>query len=116
MQGYHQQDYSGGWNNNHDQRLRQQIDMVFQRHDNNQSGQLEGPEFFNAYRDLCLSMGMAPPQSQQEVIMAAQQCDTNHDGRVSKMEMFNMFKRIQGIQGGGMGGGMGMGGGYGQGY
>ena len=43
-------------------------------------------------------MGMAPPQSQQEVWQAVQQCDQNRDGRVNKMEMFTLFKRIQGVQ------------------
>lgn len=65
MNGYQQVDYSQGWGNNHDQMLQQKIDMVYQRYDQNHSGQLEGQEFFYAYRDLCLSMGMAPPSSQQ---------------------------------------------------
>jgi len=37
------------------------------------------------------------------VFNAAQACDSNNDGRVSKNEMFMLFKRIQGIQGGGQG-------------
>ena len=109
MQGFQQTDYSGGWQPNHDQKLQQNVQMVFQRYDSNNSGQLEGQEFFMAYKDLALSMGMAPPQSQQEVFQAAQQCDQNRDGRVSPMEMFNLFKQIQGIQQGQM-----MQGGFGQ--
>lgn len=62
-----------------------------------------------AYRDLALSMGMAPPNDQQQVYQAMQQCDSNRDGRVDKMEMFNLFKRMQGVQGGQM-----MQGGFGQ--
>ena len=40
MNGYQQVDYSGGWNNSHDQRLQQQVQQVFQRYDKNQSNQL----------------------------------------------------------------------------
>ena len=101
MHGFNNVDYSTGWNNNvHDQMLRNNIEHVFMQYDFNRSGQLEGMEFFNAYRDLCLRMGMAPPMNYQEVRMAAQQFDSNHDGRISKWEMFNIFKRIQGVQGG----------------
>lgn len=65
-------------------------------------------------------MGMAPPNNYQDAWNAVQQCDTNHDGRVSKAEMVMLFKRIQGVNQGGMQGGMGYGqggmqGGYGQG-
>ena len=79
------------------------IDVAYQKYDQNQTYQLEGQEFYYAYRDLCLSMGMAPPQTQQEVWQAAMQCDQNRDGKVSKMEMFMLFKNIQGIQQGGFG-------------
>ena len=103
MNGFQQVDYSQGWGNHHDQRLQQNIQMVFQRYDGNHSGQLEGQEFFNAYRDLCLSMGMAPPNSYQEVWQAVQQCDQNRDGRVSQQEMYMLFKNIQGVHGGGYG-------------
>lgn len=41
MQGYNPVDYSGGWNNNmHDQMLQQKVQMIFNRHDTNHSGQL----------------------------------------------------------------------------
>ena len=109
MNGFQQVDYQGGWNNNHDQRLQQGVHMVFQKYDQNRTGQLEGQEFFYAYRDLCLNMGMAPPTNQQQVWQAAQQCDQNRDGKVSKQEMFMLFKSIQGVQPygqGGYGGGM----------
>ena len=102
MNGYQQVDYSQGWNNNLDQRLQQGVDTVFMKYDQNRTNQLEGQEFFYAYRDLCLNMGIAPPQSQQEVWQAVQQCDQNRDGRVNKMEMFMLFKRIQGINQGQM--------------
>ena len=96
--GYCQVNYSQGWNPNvHDQMLLNNIGQVFMRYDRNRSGQLEGQEFFYAYRDLCLMMGMAPPQSQQEVFHAAMACDQNRDGRISRQEMFMLFKRIQGI-------------------
>ena len=120
MQGFTHVDYSQGWNANvHDQMLQNNINIVYQKYDSNFSGQLEGQEFFNAYRELCLMMGMAPPQSYQETWQAVNQCDSNRDGRVTKMEMFTLFKRIQGINSGmmmnqgmgmqgGMGGGMGM--------
>ena len=98
MNHYHQVDYSGGWNNQHDQRLQQQVQQVFQRYDKNHSQQLEGEEFFHAYRDLCLQMGMAPPNSYQEVWQAAQQIDQNRDGKVSPQEMMTLFKNIQGVQ------------------
>ena len=103
MNGFQNVNYQGGWNpNQHDQMLINNIGMVFQRYDRNRSGQLEGQEFFMAYRDLCLSMGMAPPNNHQEVWMAVQQCDQNRDGRVSRQEMFMLFKRIQGINQGQM--------------
>jgi hypothetical protein len=99
MPGYSFVDYSNGWNPNyHDQLLRNNIDIVYQRYDRNFSGQLEGNEFFYAYRDLCLMMGIAPPMDYQSVWNAVLQCDSNFNGRVSKMEMFMMFKRIQGFQ------------------
>jgi len=47
-------------------------------------------------------MGIAPPQSQQEVFQAAMACDQNRDGRISRQEMFMLFKRIQGINAGPM--------------
>ena len=125
MNGYQMVDYSGGWNPQvHDMMLQQKIEMVFQRYDMNMSGQLEGQEFFYGYRDLCLSMGVAPPMNYQDVWNAVMQCDYNGNGRVSRQELFMLFKRIQGINAGmtfnvgwgGMGGGMmgpgmGMGGG-----
>lgn len=41
MNGYQNIDYSGGWNPNyHDQLLRNNIDIVYQRYDMNFSGQL----------------------------------------------------------------------------
>ena len=68
MSGYSMVDYSNGWDpNSHDQLLRNNIDMVYQRYDRNFSGQLEGNEFFSAYRDICLMMGLAPPQDYQSV-------------------------------------------------
>jgi hypothetical protein len=98
MNGYVAVDYSNGWNPNyHDQLLRNNIDMTYQRYDMNFSGQLEGQEFFHAYRDLCLMMGMAPPMDFQTVYNAAMSSDTNFNGRISKMELFMLFKRIQGI-------------------
>lgn len=66
MNGYCNIDYSNGWNPmQHDQMLTNNIRIVFQRYDRNRSGQLEGQEFFYAYRDLCLMMGIAPPESYQ---------------------------------------------------
>ncbi len=98
MNGYQAVDYSNGWNPNyHDQLLRNNIDIIYTRYDMNFSGQLEGQEFFFAYRDLCLMMGMAPPMDMQTVFNAAQTSDTNFNGRTSKMELFMLFKRIQGI-------------------
>ena len=122
MNGWNQVDYTGGWNPQvHDMMLRQNIERVFMQYDMNMSGQLEGQEFFFAYRDLCLSMGVAPPMNYQDVWQAVMSCDYNGNGRVNKMELFMLFKRIQGINmgmtfnvgWGGMGGGMmgpGMGG------
>ena len=115
MNGFHNVDYSGGWNPAvHDMMLRQNIDRVFMQYDMNMSGQLEGQEFFFAYRDLCLSMGVCPPMSYQDVWQAVMSCDYSGDGRINRMELFMLFKRIQGINmgmtfnlgWGGMGGGM----------
>lgn len=98
MNGFQAVDYSNGWNPNyHDQLLRNNIDLIYQRYDMNFSGQLEGQEFFFAYRDLCLMMGMAPPMDFQTVYNAAASSDTNFNGRTSKIELFMLFKRIQGI-------------------
>ena len=83
MPGFSYMDYSGGWN--HDQQLMNNINMVFQRYDRNFNGQLEGLEFFYAYRDLCLMMGVAPPHSPQDVWNAVMAGDANRDGRISKM-------------------------------
>jgi hypothetical protein len=84
--GYVVVDYSNGWNPNyHDQLLRNNIDAVYMRYDFNRSGQLEGNEFFFAYRDLCLTMGLAPPHDYQSVWNAMLACDSNRDGRVSKL-------------------------------
>jgi hypothetical protein len=101
MPGYCMVDYSSGWNPNyHDQLLRNNIDSVYMRYDRNYSGQLEGNEFYFAYRDLCLMMGLAPPNDYQSVWNAMLSCDSNRDGRISKLEMFMLFKRIQGINAG----------------
>ena len=83
--GFCNVNYGQGWNPNvHDQMLRNNIDQIYMRYDQNRSGQLEGQEFFYGYRDLCLMMGIAPPQTPQEVMQAASACDQNHDGRISK--------------------------------
>ena len=101
MPGYCNVDYTGGWNPNvHDMMLKNKINQVFMQYDMNRNGQLEGPEFYGAYRDLCLMMGMAPPQSQQEVWQVAMQTDLNGDGMISPMEMFILFKKLQGINSG----------------
>jgi hypothetical protein len=98
MGGYNYVDYSNGWSTDyHDQLLRSNIDQVYARYDVNFSGQLEGNEFYFAYRDLCLRMGLAPPMDYMSVWNAAMACDSNRDGRISKIEMFMLFKRIQGI-------------------
>ena len=103
MNGFQMVDYSQGWNPMvHDQMLQQKIEICFQRYDMNMSGQLEGQEFFYAYRDLCLMMGIAPPMNYQDVWNAVTQSDYNGNGRVSRIEMFMLFKRIQGIQQGQM--------------
>ena len=86
MNGYTSVDYSGGWNANyHDQLLKNNIEGVFQRYDHNFSGHLEGQEFFYAYRDLCLMMGLCPPNDYQSVWSAVMQSDANRDGRTNKM-------------------------------
>ena len=98
MSGFHQVDYTGGWNPNiHDTMLRNNINKVFVRYDANRNGQLDGPEFFYAYRDLCLMMGLCPPQTQAEVWQAALSCDLNGDGMISRMELFILFKKLQGF-------------------
>jgi hypothetical protein len=117
MNGYMNVDYSGGWNPAvHDQMLQNNINVVFQRYDMNFTGQLEGQEFFYAYRDLCLMMGLCPPNDYNTIQQVMIQTDQNFNGRVSKMELFMVFKRAQGINSGmnygaGQMGGMGMGGG-----
>ena len=99
--GFVRVDYSGGWNPNvHDNMLKSNIQQVFNMYDRNRNGQLDGNEFFYAYRDLCLRMGMAPPSSQQEVWNMAMQSDTNRDGMISPMELFMLFKRLQNINAG----------------
>lgn len=98
MPGYNYINYSGGWN--HDNQLMNNINLVFQRYDRNFSGQLEGQEFFYAYRDLCLMMGVAPPNNPQDVWNAVMAGDANRDGRISRQELFMLFKRIQNINGG----------------
>ena len=101
MNGYQNVDYTQGWNGNtHDQLLRTNIEVVFQKYDTNRTGQLEGNEFYSAYSELCLKMGLCPPQNAQDVWNAARACDANNDGRVNRNEMFELFKRIQGINGG----------------
>lgn len=101
MPGFIVVNYNNGWDANyHDQLLRNNIDQVYYRYDYNRNGQLEGNEFYFAYRDLCLMMGLAPPDSYQSVWNAMMTCDTNRDGRISKIEMFMLFKRIQGINAG----------------
>jgi|JI6StandDraft_1071083.scaffolds.fasta_scaffold259828_1 hypothetical protein len=101
MPGYNYVDYSGGWNPSvHDQMLINNIERVYQQYDFNRNGQLEGQEFFYAYRDLCLMMGISPPNSYQDVWNAIRAGDANMDGRISRMEMFMLFKRILGINSG----------------
>ena len=91
-----QVNYQGGWNANvHDQMLMAQVEQAYMKYDMNRTGQLEGQEFYLAYRDLCLGMGMYPPNDFNQIQMIAQQSDTNFDGRTSKQEMFALFKRIQ---------------------
>jgi hypothetical protein len=65
--------------------LQRNVEIVFQRYDMNFSGQLEGQEFFYAYRDLCLMMGVCPPMTYQDIWNAVMQCDTNRDGRINRM-------------------------------
>lgn len=101
MPGFQQVDYSGGWNPNiHDNLLRNNINHVFQKHDTNRNGQLDPHEFFPAYSELCLRMGLCPPRSQQDVQSAFMQFDANRDGMISSMEMLVAFKNMQGINSG----------------
>ena len=86
MPGFQRVDYSGGWNPNlHDQMLKTNINQVFMKHDTNRNGQLDPHEFYPAYHDLCLMMGMAPPRTQQDVQSAYMQFDVNKDGMISPM-------------------------------
>ena len=96
MGGYGWQ-YNGVWGNTQDIWLRGQIDRVYMLYDRNRNGQLEGQEFYFAYRDLCMAVGQTPPAPNDfwSIRQIAAQADTNFDGRISKMEMFNLFKRCQ---------------------
>ena len=86
MPGFQRVDYSGGWNANiHDNMLKNAINQVFTKHDTNRNGQLDPHEFYPAYHDLCLMMGMAPPRTQQDVQNAYNQFDVNRDGMISPM-------------------------------
>jgi len=101
MSGFQNVDYSAGWNPNvHDQMLKNNINQVFMKHDTNRNGQLDPHEFYPAYSELCLRMGMAPPRSQQDVQSAFAQFDANRDGMISSMEMLVAFKNMQGINSG----------------
>jgi hypothetical protein len=101
MAGFQAVDYSGGWNPSvHDNMLKHNINQVFMKHDTNRNGQLDAHEFYGAYHELCLLMGLCPPRSQQEAWQAAMQCDTNRDGLISSLEMFALFKQLQQVNSG----------------
>jgi len=79
--------YNGQWQGHHDMYLRAQIDRVYAQYDYNYTGQLEGQEFYFAYRDLCVSVGQSCPAPNDfwTIRQIAAQADTNFDGRISKL-------------------------------
>ena len=89
--------YNGQWLNTHDVFLRNEIDRVYAMYDRNFTGQLEGQEFYFAYRDLCAATGQMPPAPNDfyRIQAIAQQADTNFNGRIDKGEMYMLFKRCQ---------------------
>ena len=69
--------------------------MVFQKYDQNGTGQLDAGEFYPAYQELCRLTGQSAPQSFEQVQQIAQQTDKDFDGRISKQEMLMLFKKSQ---------------------
>lgn len=85
----------GQWGGDHDYQLRQQIDYIFRKYDQNRTGQIDQGEFFPAYQELCQMTGQPAPQDFYSIQQIAQQTDQNFDGRISPQEMFNLFKGAQ---------------------
>ena len=83
------------WGYDHDNQLRNQIEIVFQQFDRNRSGYIDNGEFFPAYCTLCQMTGQAAPHDFYQIQNIARQTDQNFDGRISRQEMFMLFKRAQ---------------------
>lgn len=65
--------------------IRNKIDMLFAKYDQDGTGFLGQQEFLASFNELCHDLNMPPPQSFDQVMNIAQSIDTNFDGRISKM-------------------------------
>ena len=77
-----------------DDQLRQAIDAIFNKYDQDQSGTLEDNEIFNLINDAFKSLGRNRAVSQQEVIQFINAIDKNGDGKIAKPELFEILKKI----------------------
>lgn len=77
-----------------DDQLRQAIDAIFNKYDDDKSGTLEGKEISNLINDAFKSLGRNREVKGDEVGQFVKAIDKNGDGKISKAELFEILKKL----------------------
>jgi Ca2+-binding EF-hand superfamily protein len=77
-----------------DDQLRQAIDAIFSKYDQDKSGTLEGTEIFSLINDAFKSLGRNRDVKADEVNQFIKAIDKNGDGKISKPELFEILKHL----------------------
>lgn len=77
-----------------DDQLRQAIDAIFNKYDDDKSGTLEGNEISHLINDAFKSLGRNREVKGDEVSQFVKAIDKNGDGKISKSELFEILKKL----------------------
>ena len=77
-----------------DDDLRQYIDVIFSRYDNDKNNSLEHPQLKEILTDAYLQLGATHDATEADVTKFMGSLDTNNDGMVTKVELFELLKKI----------------------
>eukprot|EP00919_Chromeraceae_sp_WS-2016_P051361 GHVR01121765.1.p1 GENE.GHVR01121765.1~~GHVR01121765.1.p1 ORF type:complete len:153 (+),score=15.49 GHVR01121765.1:810-1268(+) len=94
--------------------LKQYIDQIFSKYDQDNSGTLNAFELSSFFNDVFVMMGNPTRVDQNQANQALMSIDKNNDGQASKQELFMAFKQILAQKQGGQGQQGNQQGGYGQ--
>ena len=67
-----------------EQQLQQFVGAVFDKFDNDKSGQLDTKELANFFNEMYMSMKLPNRLNQQEAMQAMKAIDKNNDGKANK--------------------------------